>query len=145
MVARRERLSCNRWDIPMMIEPVLWGNAIAEEQRMDPAIIAHACRMCVELGADIVKAPYIADEMALRDLVARTPVPIVLLGGARLESLKDVLQVAERAIAAGVRGVVFGRNMWQHDDPLHVVAALRRVVHEGISAEDAMQIEVLHS
>lgn len=131
------RQACNRWDIPLMIEPVLWGGALSEAQRGDPSTIAHACRVCVELGADILKAPYIAEDVALRELVARTPVPVVLLGGARRGSLSEVLETAERGMQAGVRAVVFGRNVWQHDDPVHVVRALRRVVHEGMSARDA--------
>ncbi len=132
------RQACNAWDMPLMIEPVLWGKAIPEAQRSDPALIAHACRICVELGADILKAPYIADEDALRTLVACTPIPIVILGGKKVDRVRDVIQMAATARRAGVRGVVFGRNVWQHDDPSGIIRALRRVVHEGASADEAM-------
>ena len=134
------REACNRWDMPLMIEPVLWGRGLSEAQRTDPMIIAHACRVCVELGADILKAPPIADENALRLLVERTPIPVVLLGGARLGNIRDVLDTAELGMRVGCRAVVFGRNVWQHDDPAHVVRALRRVVHDGVSAQDALAL-----
>ncbi len=134
------RRACNQWEMPLMIEPVLWGPAIAEERKNDPALIAHACRICVELGADILKAPYVADQGALRDLVAQTPVPVVILGGKKVERVADVLEMAEGAVRAGVRGVVFGRNVWQHDDPSAIVAALRRVVHENVPADEALGV-----
>lgn len=133
------RRACNEWDMPLMIEPVLWGEAIPEQRRSDPDLIAHACRICVELGADVLKAPYVADHEALRALVARTPIPVVILGGKKVDRVADVLAMAEGALRAGVRGVVFGRNVWQHDDPAGIVAALRRVIHDGVPAAEALQ------
>jgi class I fructose-bisphosphate aldolase len=132
------RQACNAWDMPLLIEPVLWGKAIPEAQRSDPTLIANACRICVELGADILKAPYIADEDALRALVERTPIPIVILGGKKVDRVRDVIQMVATARRAGVRGVVFGRNVWQHDDPSGIIRALRRVIHEGASVDEAM-------
>jgi DhnA family fructose-bisphosphate aldolase class Ia len=121
-----------------MVEPVLWGKALSSAQQTDPTLIANACRICVELGADILKAPYVADQTALQALVAQTPVPVVILGGKRVARVLDVLVMAEQATRAGVRGVVFGRNVWQHDDPAAIVGALRRVVHGGVPAEEAL-------
>lgn len=140
MIARISALrrACNAWDLPLMIEPVLWGPAVPPAQRVDPATITHACRICVEIGADILKAPYIADSTTLRTLVEQTPVPVVILGGQKVERVSDVLATAEQATRAGVRGVVFGRNVWQHDDPAGIVAALRRIIHDSVPAADAM-------
>lgn len=141
MIARigELRRACNEWDIPLMIEPVLWGGALSTAQQTDPALIANACRICVELGADILKAPYVADQTALQTLVAQTPVPVVILGGKRVARVLDVLVMAEQATRAGVRGVVFGRNVWQQPDPTGIVAALRRIVHQNASASEAME------
>ncbi len=133
------RQACNTWDVPLMIEPVLWGDAIPEARRSDPTLIAHACRICVELGADVLKAPYVADPVALQALVARTPIPVVILGGKKAERVSAVLEMAEGSVRAGVRGVVFGRNVWQHDDPTAIVTALRRIVHDGVSASRAIE------
>src|SRR6185312_10473024 len=76
---------CETSEIPLMVEPVLWGAAIPEARRADPVLVANACRIAVELGADIIKGPYVADQDALATLVRRTPVPVVLLGGPRLD------------------------------------------------------------
>ena len=141
MIARIAELrrACNAWDMPLMIEPVLWGEAIPADQRSDPTMIAHACRICVELGADILKAPYVADPAALHALVTRTPIPVVILGGTKVARVADVLTMAESAMRAGVRGVVFGRNVWQHDNPAALVTALRRVVHEGVPVKEVIE------
>lgn len=140
MIARISELrrACNEWDMPLMIEPVLWGPAIPEEQKSDPALIAHACRIAVEVGADILKAPYVAEATALRDLVAQTPIPVVILGGKKVARVADVLEMAESATRAGVKGIVFGRNVWQHDNPTAIVAALHRVIHQDVPAAEAM-------
>lgn len=142
MIARISELrrACNTWELPLMIEPVLWGPAIPEERKNDPELIAYACRICVEVGADILKAPYVADPVALQQIVARTPVPVVILGGKKVARVADVLEMAEGAVRAGVKGVVFGRNVWGHDNPTAIVAALRRVVHEGVPASEALVV-----
>ncbi len=113
---------CETSEIPLMVEPVLWGAAIPEARKADPVLVANACRIAVELGADIIKGPYVADQDALATLVRRTPVPVVLLGGPRLDDARAVLDIAVNSMRAGVRGIVFGRNVFQRsrrgrDDP----------------------------
>ena len=67
------------WGMPVMIEPVLWGDGVAPAQLIDPEIVASMCRVAVELGADIVKAPYVAG--VFRELCRVLPVPITLRNG----------------------------------------------------------------
>lgn len=50
-----------------------------------------------------------------------------------LERLIEVLEVRRGAIRAGAKGVVYGRNTWQADDPARISASVREVVH-GIHA-----------
>jgi DhnA family fructose-bisphosphate aldolase class Ia len=91
----------------------------------------------VELGADVIKGPYVADREALATLVRRTPVPVVLLGGPRLDDERAVLEIAATAMAAGVRGLVFGRNVFQRPNAEAMIGALRGIVHENASAAQA--------
>jgi class I fructose-bisphosphate aldolase len=128
---------CEVSEMPLMVEPVLWGESIAEEQRADPALVANAVRIAVELGADVIKGPYVADTEALATIVRRTPVPIMLLGGPRLDDARAVLQIAANAMAAGVRGIVFGRNVFQRPDAEAMIRALRGIVHEHVSVDVA--------
>jgi class I fructose-bisphosphate aldolase len=128
---------CEAQEMPLMVEPVLWGAAIAEDRRSDPALIAHACRITVELGADIVKAPYVADMQALGALVRNSPVPVVILGGPRIDDAHAVLRIAERARDAGVKGIVFGRNVFQRPNAASMIRALRAIMHELADADTA--------
>ena len=47
----------------------------------------------------------------------------------------DALLLAQRAVQAGARGVVFGRNVIQAHRPDRFLAALQEVVKEGHSAD----------
>jgi len=40
---------------------------------------------------------------------------------------------------AGGSGLAVGRNVWQHDRPLEMAAALRRVILDGQSVETALK------
>lgn len=128
---------CEVSEMPLMVEPVLWGEAIPDERRADPALVANAVRIAVELGADVIKGPYVADTEALAAIVQRTPVPVMLLGGPRLDDARAVLQIAANAMASGVRGIVFGRNVFQRPDAEAMVRALRGIVHEDMSVDAA--------
>jgi len=128
---------CERSEMPLMVEPVLWGQSIPEARKADAELVGNACRIAVELGADIVKGPYVADAAALATIVERLPVPVVLLGGPRLEDARAVLQIAINAISAGVRGIVFGRNVFQRPDAEAMIRALRGIVHEGLGLDAA--------
>lgn len=130
---------CEVSEMPLMVEPVLWGQAIAEDRKADPVLIANACRIAVELGADVIKGPYVADHDALATLVRRTPVPVALLGGPRVEDARTVLEIAANAMAAGVRGIVFGRNVFQRPNADAMIHALRRIVHEDAGVDEALQ------
>jgi class I fructose-bisphosphate aldolase len=128
---------CEVSEMPLMVEPVLWGEAIEPERRADPTLVANACRIAVELGADVIKGPYVANSEALSTLVRRTPVPVVLLGGPRIESARAVLDIAANAMSCGVHGLVFGRNVFQRPNAEAMIRAMRGIVHEGMSAEQA--------
>jgi DhnA family fructose-bisphosphate aldolase class Ia len=41
------------------------------------------------------------------------------------------------SVAVGGKGVVFGRNIWQHANPAGMVRALRAVIHYEARAEEA--------
>jgi DhnA family fructose-bisphosphate aldolase class Ia len=103
----------------------------SEEQRRDPRVLRHICRIAVELGADIVKAAFPGDEAAFAEIARDTPVPIVILGGARMERAEEALETARRAVRAGAAGVAFGRNVFQQPDPAGMVRGLRAAVHGG--------------
>jgi class I fructose-bisphosphate aldolase len=128
--------TCNDLDLPLVVEPTLWGQRIDDE--FDGELLADAARIGFELGADVIKAPY-PGAAAFEPIVEHAPVPVYIAGGPAVESDRAVLEMVAGARDAGGRGVMFGRNVWQRDDPAAVVDALRRIVHDGASVDAAAE------
>ena len=105
-----------------------------ELKKADPdrysQLVAHAARIGMELGADVIKTQYTGSAETFERVVEATqPVPVVIAGGP-LCSEAETLSVARGAIASGARGVSFGRNVFERDDPSHMLRLLRSSVHE---------------
>ena len=120
--------ACNRYGIP-----VLGVTAVGTEMTRDARYIGLATRILAELGATIVKTYYVED---FEQVTAACPVPIVIAGGKKLPEL-DALQMARDAIDRGASGVDMGRNVFQSDDPVAMIQAVRKVVHEKATAQEA--------
>lgn len=119
--------------LPVIVESVLWGTRM-DDQR-DAELLALAARMAAELGADMIKTTYTGDTESMRQVVDGCPVPVLVLGGVRSADPAPVLAATRAAIAAGARGAVYGRNVWQADDPTEMCRLLRGVIHgEGVGA-----------
>jgi DhnA family fructose-bisphosphate aldolase class Ia len=58
-----------------------------------------------------------------------SPALVVAAGGPRLTSDEDVLRMARGVVDAGAAGITFGRNIWQSDDPVRLIGALKEIVH----------------
>ena len=122
--------------VPLVVEPVMWGSRVPAELETDPEYVADALRMGWEFGADILKAPYTGSVDSFEEIVANSPVPVMILGGPAAGSTRDTLAAVEGAMAAGARGLMIGRRIWQADDPTRTIAALTAIVHEGRSVAD---------
>jgi DhnA family fructose-bisphosphate aldolase class Ia len=85
--------------------------------------------MAAELGADVIKTEYTGDPDTFASVVECCPVPVLTLGGPKSGSEGEVLEMTRGAIKAGARGVVYGRNIWQADNPARISASIREVVH----------------
>lgn len=121
-------------EIPLIVEPVMWGSRVPDGFSTDPASLDDCARIGWELGADILKLPYPGNQSAFADLIERTPVPSMILGGPATTPEATLADV-EEAMNAGARGVMIGRSIWQTDDPTGMVEAMKRIVHERESAE----------
>ncbi|MBS3812940.1 hypothetical protein KGY64_03865 [Candidatus Bipolaricaulota bacterium] len=130
-------------DMPVMIEPTTMGDYIDEERKNDPEIIADGCRIGLELGADVLKAPYPGPGgyEGFREICDNANVPVVMLGGPKRDGLRGVLESARQGVDAGARGTIFGRNVWQRpvEEMKRVVASLQEIVHEGASVDAVME------
>ena len=104
-----------------------------ELRKADPdrysQLVAHAARIGMELGADVIKTQYTGSPETFERVVEATrPVPVVIAGGP-LCSESEVLSAARGAITAGARGVSFGRNVFERKDPTHMLRLLQSAVH----------------
>ena len=120
--------AARRVGLPVIVESVLWGARM--EDKRDPELLAFGARVATELGADAIKTAYTGNVETMRQVVAGCPVPLLVLGGVRSSSPDVVLDATRDALAAGAKGVVYGRNVWQADDPAFMCGLLRGVIHQ---------------
>ncbi len=90
--------------------------------------IAHAGRIGMELGADIIKTNYCGNIDGFKDVLASIKLPTIIAGGPSQGGDEDTLRVAREAIDAGAAGVAFGRRVWQAEDPEALIRQLKEVV-----------------
>lgn len=130
---------CDEWGVPLIAMMYPRGENIKDPS--DPNVIAHVARVGAELGADIVKVPMPSfDPEDIRVITESCPVPVVAAGGPKMDDDRKVLELAKAVIDAGGIGVTFGRNVFQHERPEAMARALRAVIIEGRSVEDAMRV-----
>jgi DhnA family fructose-bisphosphate aldolase class Ia len=113
------------------------GPKVANEKDVENVKIA--ARLGAELGADFVKVPYTGSPETFKDVVSGSPIPVVIAGGSKLSD-EDTLKMVEGAMQAGAAGLSMGRNAFQHEKPVRLVAAACAIVHEGMTAKEAMKI-----
>lgn len=105
-----------------------------------PEKIAAGARIGVELGADMIKTFYTGDPESMRMVIENAGVPVVVLGGPKMDSVREVLQVVYDAVrVAGAAGVAFGTNIWTHENPRAITAAIASVIHGGASVDEAIE------
>jgi putative autoinducer-2 (AI-2) aldolase len=116
--------------------PVLAVTAVGKEMGRDARFLGLACRMAAEIGAHFVKTYYCEE---FYKVVEGCPVPIVMAGGKKIPE-KDALLMTANAIKEGASGVDMGRNIFQSDNPVGMIKAVRAIVHKGASVDEAFEI-----
>ncbi len=98
--------------------------------------IKKTCRIACELGADAIKTFYTGETFS--EVVQGVTIPVFALGAEKFESELGALQLAFDAVGAGARGVVFGRNVVQADDPTRFLRSLKDVAQRHVKPADAL-------
>lgn len=128
---------CATWGMPLFAMMYPRGPKIKNQH--DPELVAHAARVGAELGADIIKTVYTGNINTFQKVIRGCPVPVVIAGGPKMATPRDVFKMAEEAIKTGAIGVSIGRNVFQHRNPTAMTQALSRIVHEEVSVGRAMR------
>jgi class I fructose-bisphosphate aldolase len=101
--------------------------------------IAHAARIALELGADFCKIHYNNDFDGFKWAVkAAGSCRVLVVGGEKQEDLPFLKYVRE-VMDAGATGIAVGRNVWQHEKPEKMLAAIKEVVYRNKSPEEALR------
>lgn len=135
------KTECDRYGMPMMVEPLVFRSneeaggymVDGDENKIIPLV-----RQAIELGADIIKADP-TDDISLYHRVVETSggIPVLVRGGSKATD-EVILKRTEDLMAQGVAGIVYGRNVIQHENPAGITKALMDVVHHGATAEEAL-------
>ena len=128
---------CMDWGIPLLAMVYPRGPKIDNEKDVEKVKLA--ARMGAEIGADIVKVPYTGDAESFNEVVEGCTVPVVIAGGSKLSD-EETLKMVEGAMSAGAAGLSMGRNAFQHETPKKLVRSACAIVHDGKSAEEALEI-----
>ena len=117
--------------------PVLAITAVGKEMARDARYLGLATRIAAEIGAHMVKTYYCAEDF--EKVVEGCPVPIVIAGGKKMPE-KEALEMSYNAISKGAAGVDMGRNIFQSENPVAMIQAVRAVVHENYNVDEAFDL-----
>ncbi len=114
--------------------PVMAVTAVGREmEKREARYLALSCRIAAELGARVVKTYWC--EKDFDKVVRGCPVPVILAGGPKCETERQVLEFVHDGMANGAVGINLGRNVWQSPNPVAMAKALHAVIHKSASVD----------
>jgi len=118
--------------------PVMAVTAVGKElEKRDARYLALCSRIAAELGARVVKTYWCKNF----DKITRgCPVPVVMAGGPQVDTELEVFQFVHDGMQKGAIGVNLGRNIWQNEYPVAAIKAIRAIIHDNATPEQAQEI-----
>jgi fructose-bisphosphate aldolase/2-amino-3,7-dideoxy-D-threo-hept-6-ulosonate synthase len=131
---------CRRLGVPLMAEvfPVGGPEAVPYHGPYTVDDLRMAVRVASEEGADVIKTWYTGDPESFRRVLDYSLVPVVVAGGPKADSDRDVLEMVRGAMDAGAAGVAMGRKIWQSRDPVGLARAVSAIIRQDASVDGAM-------
>jgi class I fructose-bisphosphate aldolase len=131
----------DEFGMPLMVEPlVMRENAGGYQVDGNLAKIMGLVRQAVELGADVIKADpcvEITDYHHVIEIAGDAP---VLVRGGGKASDQEIIERTVELMKQGARGIVYGRNVIQHQRPAAMTKALMGIVHQNLDAAAALAV-----
>jgi class I fructose-bisphosphate aldolase len=123
-------------DLPIVMWSYPRGQGLKNDKK--PGVIAYAARQALELGADVAKVKYPGSREAMEQVVEMAGKTKVIMSGGSKTSDREFLESVEAVIDAGGVGLAVGRNVFQRENPKHILDALEKVIYEEASADTAL-------
>jgi len=130
--------TCSQWGIPLLAMMYPRGQKITDEH--DVELVKHAARVGSELGVDIVKTNYTGDPDSFKEVVEGALVPVVIAGGPKVDTDRELLEMVRDSLEVGGAGVAFGRNLFQAKSPQKITKAISEVVHNEMGVDEALNL-----
>jgi len=132
---------CYRKGMPFIAEaefPNVYHQTVNEyTKKLDYKYLMRTARMCVELGADIIKTNWTGNADEFCQVINCVPgIPVVVAGGSYINEI-DLLNRMAEAMSLGAVGCSVGRNIFQHKDPVGMTKALCAIVRGQLTVEKA--------
>lgn len=130
-------LASEDWGVPYMAEVVptdTQGKILYDVQ-----LIKQAARIGSELGGDIIKTAYAGSSKEYKEVVRACKAPIVVMGGPKIGTLDEFLNMVKSSVEAGAMGGAIGRNIWQYKDPKKMTTVLAGIIHDKLKVEEALR------
>ena len=116
--------------------PGAWTNT----EMRTPEKVASAARVASETGADFIKTFYTGDKKSFKVVLDNCSVPVLILGGPKIDSDRAILEMVHDAMNVGAAGVTMGRNIWEHSNIEGMTTALAEIIHNDASVESAYRL-----
>ncbi|HII29843.1 fructose-bisphosphate aldolase [Candidatus Woesearchaeota archaeon CG08_land_8_20_14_0_20_47_9] len=126
----------HRSDVPVIAWVYPRGHDVRNE--LESHLLAHAARLGLELGADIIKIRYPNDVEDFKWVVKSAGLVKVLVAGGDKQDDAAFLSKVHGFMSAGASGMAVGRNVWQHNQPLKMTKAIKRIIFENAGVKDAL-------
>ena len=129
---------CDLWNVPLLAMVYARGPGISDPR--DPALVLHAAMLATNLGADLVKTEYPGSLLAMADIAAACPIPLLVAGGPKLDDEERVLEFVGEAVDGGAAGVALGRNVFMSADPRGMASRVAALVHARDDGTDPLTV-----
>lgn len=133
---------CDRYAMPLMVEPLVMKiQAQAGGYQVDGDLdkILPLVRQARELGADILKADPCDDLNQYHRVIEVAGCPVLPRGGGKAE-MREIFARTAELMKQGASGIVYGRNVIQHENPKAMTRAFMAIVHEGADVKKALAL-----
>lgn len=104
------------------------------------ADLAVAMRLGLEYGCDLVKTVYNGDPEGYKKAISSCHLPVIMAGGPKSNDEMAIFHQLRDVMDCGGAGAAVGRRVWGSDQPGATMDAIRAIIMDNVSAEEAIEI-----